>query len=165
MKVYDAPGGRGPYGIAASPDGNVYYASLAGGFVGRIDIESGHTRLAPPTPSKGARRVWPDSQGTIWVSEWNAGQVALYDPSGYSWREWKLPSPAPRTYSVYGDERDMVCLRNFGSNSVLRFDPKNETFKVFALTSNFSDVRQILGRVGEVWLPESAAYQLVRVRY
>ena len=74
MKVLDAPGGRGPYGIAASPYGNVYYASLAGSYVGRIDIESGQaTALDPPAPGQGARRVWPDSQGRIWVSKWNAG--------------------------------------------------------------------------------------------
>jgi len=127
MKVLDAPGGRGPYGIAASPYGNVYYASLAGSYVGRIDIESGQaTALDPPAPGQGARRVWPDSQGRIWVSKWNAGQVGLYDPSDDAWREWKLPGPAPRTYSVYVDERDMVWLSDFDSNLVLRFDPENE---------------------------------------
>ena len=166
MKVLDAPGGRGPYGIAASPDGNVYYASLGGSYVGRIGIESGQaTALDPPAPGQGARRVWPDSQGRIWVNKWNAGQVGLYDPSDDAWREWKLPGPAPRTYSVYVDERDMVWLSDFGSNLVLRFDPEKEKFEVFALTSNLSNVRQILGRVGEVWLPEFAAGQLVRIRY
>ena len=30
---------------------------------------------------QGARRVWSDSRGRIWVSEWNAGQVARYDPA------------------------------------------------------------------------------------
>src|SRR4029079_1476488 len=33
MKVYDAPRGRGPYGIHATPDGTVYFASLAGSYV------------------------------------------------------------------------------------------------------------------------------------
>ena len=59
----------------------------------------------------------------------------------------------------------MVWLSDFGSNLVLRFDPENEKFEVFALISNLSNVRQILGRAGEVWLPESAADQLVRIRY
>ena len=60
------------------------------------------------------------------MSKWNAGQVGLYDPSDDAWREWKLPGPAPLTYSVYVDERDMVWLSDFGSNLVLRFDPENE---------------------------------------
>jgi virginiamycin B lyase len=74
LEVFDAPRGRGPYGIATSPSGDVYYASLAGSYVGLIDIVTGPpTVLDPPTPNQGARRVWPDSQGRLWVSEWNAG--------------------------------------------------------------------------------------------
>ena len=88
MEVFDAPRDRGPYGIAACPSGDVYYASLAGSYAGRIDIESGEARvLDPPTPSQSARRVWPESQGRIWLSQWNAGQVAVYDPSNGEWRE------------------------------------------------------------------------------
>ena len=30
MTVYDAPEGQGPYGVTTTPDGVVYYASLAG---------------------------------------------------------------------------------------------------------------------------------------
>ena len=55
MAVFDAPRGTGPYGIAATPDGQVFFASLAGNYLGRIDIETGTTtkprrclRLASP---------------------------------------------------------------------------------------------------------------------
>src|SRR5512138_2388931 len=80
MKVFDAPKGSGPYGIHATPDGTVYFASLAGSYVGRIDAQSGAARvLEPPTKGQGARRVWSDSKGNVWVAEWNAGQIARYD--------------------------------------------------------------------------------------
>ena len=164
-EVFDAPRGRGPYGIATTPNGDVYYASLAGSYVGRIDLQTGEaTVLEPPTPDQGARRVWSDSQGRIWVSEWNAGQVAVYDPSNGSWREWKLPGPGARAYAVYVDENDLVWLSDFGANAVVSFNPTTEEFEVFDLPSNPSNVRQILGRPGEVWLPESAADQLVVIR-
>jgi len=109
--------------------------------------------------------VWPDSRGRIWVSEWNAGQVAVYDPTNGNWREWKLPGASPRAYAVYVDENDLVWLSDFGANAVVSFDPQTEEFEVFDLPSNPSNVRQILGRPGEVWMPESAADQLVVVRY
>ena len=87
MEVFDAPRGRGPYGITATPDGDVYYASLAGSHIAQIDIETGAaTPIEPPTAGQGARRVWSDSRGRIWVSEWNAGQVAVYDPATGAWR-------------------------------------------------------------------------------
>src|SRR5215211_53518 len=40
MQVFDAPRGRGPYGITATPDGTVYYAALASSYVGRIDPQT-----------------------------------------------------------------------------------------------------------------------------
>jgi virginiamycin B lyase len=165
MDVFDAPRGPGPYGITATPDGEIYYASLAGSHIARIDIETGvATVIEPPTPGQGARRVWSDSQGRIWVSEWNAGQIAVYDPAGESWREWRLPGDNPQPYAVYVDERDIVWLSDFGANAMVRFDPATEEFASFPLPSNPSNVRQILGRPGEVWLPESAADTLVVIR-
>ncbi len=165
MRVFDSPRGRGPYGIAATPDGQIYYASLAGNYVGRVDLESGEvTVLDPPTSGQGARRVWSDSQGRIWVSEWNAGQLARHDPADGSWREWPLPGSEPRAYAVYVDERDAVWLSDFGANTLVRFDPATEDFQSFPLPSNPGNVRQILGRPGEVWGAESAADKLIVVR-
>ena len=166
IDVFDAPRGRGPYGIATTPDGDVYYASLAGSYSGRINLETGEaTVLEPPTSNQGARRVWSDSLGRIWVSEWNTGQVAVYDPVSRVWREWKLPGTSPRAYAMYVDENDIVWLSDFGANAVVSFDPETEEFGVFNLPGNPGNVRQILGRPGEVWMPESAADQLVVVRY
>jgi virginiamycin B lyase len=165
MQVYEAPGGRGPYGITVTPSGDVYYASLAGSHIARLDLESAAaTLLEPPTPGQGARRVWSDSQGHIWVSEWNAGQVARYDPATDEWREWPLPGDSPRPYAVYVDERDMVWLSDFGANALVRFDPLQEAFEVFPLPSPDANIRQLLGRPGEVWGAESRTDKLVVIR-
>lgn len=165
MEVFDAPRGRGPYGIDATPDGNVFYTSLAGSYLGAIDRETGAvTVLEPPTAGQGARRAWSDSQGRIWISEWDAGQVGVYDPATGAWREWRLPGANPMTYAVYVDENDHVWLSDFGGNAMVRFDPETETFESFPLPSNPANVRQILGREGEVWGAESAADKLIVFR-
>lgn len=164
MEVFDAPGGRGPYGIAATPDGAVYYASLAGNHVARVDPRTAMASVVgPPPPGQGARRVWPDSGGRIWVSEWNAGQVAVYEPATGQWREWRLPGSSPQPYAVYVDAKDQVWLSDFGANALVRFDPSAETFESVPLPSRPGEVRQILGRPGEVWGAESAADKLVVV--
>ena len=165
LVVFQAPRGRGPYGIASTPDGQVYYASLAGSYVGRIDLETGQaTVLNPPTSGQGARRVWSDSQGRIWVSEWNTCQVAVSGSDTATWQEWRLPGERPRAYAVYVDEQDIVWLSDFGGNALVRFDPATEEFRVFPLPSSPGNVRQILGRPGEVWGAESAADTLVVIR-
>jgi virginiamycin B lyase len=165
VDVFDAPNGRGPYGITVTPDGAVYYASLAGSYMGRIDTETGEaTVLRPPTADQGTRRVWADSRGRVWSSQYNSGQVAVYDPATEQWREWRLPGENPQAYAVYVDDQDKVWLSDFGANSLVRFDPETEQFTSYPLPSSPGDVRQILGRRGEVWGAESAADKLVVIR-
>jgi virginiamycin B lyase len=165
LRVWEAPRGRGPYGIAATPGGDVYYASLAGSHIARIDVETGEaTVIEPPTPNQGARRVWSDSKGRIWVSEWNSGQVSRYDPASRSWKAWRLPGERPMPYAVYVDERDVVWLSDFGANAMVRFDPTSERFESFVSPRRPANVRQILGRPGEVWAPESGTDHLVVFR-
>jgi virginiamycin B lyase len=165
MQVWDAPRGRGPYGIATAPDGTVYYASLAGNHIARIDpATSAITIIEPPTANQGARRVWPDSRGRVWVSEWNSGQLSMFEPGANRWRMWKLPGEKPQAYAVYVDNRDMVWVADWGANAIVRFDPSRETFEAFRLPSPESNVRQLLGRPGEVWGAASRVDKLVVIR-
>jgi virginiamycin B lyase len=165
IEVFQAPRGPGPYGISTTPNGTVYYSSLAGSYVARIDLESGNSSvLEPPTADQGARRVWPDSQGRIWISEWNAGQLAVYDPSTEEWKERRLPGNNPMPYAVYVDEKDIVWLSDFGANALVRFDPRQETFEVFPFPTSEANVRQILGRPGEIWGAESGTDRLAVIR-
>jgi virginiamycin B lyase len=165
LRVWDAPRGAGPYGIAATPDGTVYFASLAGSYVGRIDAASGAAEvIEPPTPRQGARRVWADSRDGLWVSEWNAGRIARFDPAGGAWREWRVQGDNPLPYAIYVDERDAVWLSDFGTDAVLRFDPASERFESFRSPRRGASVRQLNGRPGEVWAPESATDYLVAFR-
>jgi len=166
LRVFESPGGRGPYGIHATPDGTVYYASLAGSHIARIDAASGKaTVIEPPTRRQGARRVWSDSKGRVWVAEWNSGQLSRYDPKTGAWAQWKAPGESPRVYAVYVDERDMVWVAEWSAQAMLRFDPATQKFESFRSSTATANVRQIHGRKGEVWTPESAADKLVVYRY
>jgi virginiamycin B lyase len=166
--------GRGAYGIAATPDGEVYFVSLAGSYLAHIDLDTDQaTVIEPPTAGQGARRVWSDSDGRLWVSEWNTGQLSRYDPDTGAWREWPLPGPGPRAYAVYVDERDAVWVSDFGGDAIWRFDPETERFREFgdACEPNQTrcpspgEVRQLLGREGGLWAPESATDRLMVIRY
>jgi virginiamycin B lyase len=107
VSVLPAPDGRGPYGITATPTGEVYFASLAGSYVGRIDAATGAaTVLEPPVPAQGSRRIWSDSTGSVWVSGWNSGDVYRFDPATAAWDTWRLPGDGPQPYAVFVDDRD-----------------------------------------------------------
>jgi len=48
VRVFRAPRGAGPYGITTTPSGAVYYASLAGSYLGRIDTARSTVRVLQP---------------------------------------------------------------------------------------------------------------------
>jgi virginiamycin B lyase len=165
VRVFRAPRGFGPYGIATTPGGAVWYASLAGSYLARIDLRTGRaTVFQPPTRAQGARRVWSDSRGRLWISEWEAGKLGRYDPATRRWREWRLPGRSPQPYAIYVDDLDIVWLTDFATNAFVRFDPRTNRFTSVRLPSAGAAVRQLLGRPGELWGAESGTDKLVVVR-
>jgi virginiamycin B lyase len=158
--------------MATAPDGTVYFASLAGGYLGRIDNDEGAiTVLDPPTPNAGVRRVWVDSRNIVWVSEYNAGQLGRYDPTTGSWTEWRLPGDQPRPYAIYVDSRDEIWLSDHllgngtgGSDTLVHFDPRTETFTTVTSAAPLR-VAQLGGIPGEVWGADRGRGQVVVVRY
>src|SRR5262249_30369533 len=56
----------------------------------------------------------------------------------------------PQPYAVYVDETDAVWVSDWGSNAILRFDPKTENLVSFPLPDHYAGVRQLAGRKGEV---------------
>ena len=120
------------YGITSTPNGDIWFVSLAGSYLANVDLKTGAaTVYEPPTKDQGARRVWSDSKGRLWISEWNSGNVSVYDPSDKSWKQWKLPGEKPRTYAVWVDPDDKVWLSEWSANAIVRFDPATEKFESF----------------------------------
>jgi virginiamycin B lyase len=164
-QTFPAPKGRGPYGIATAPDGVVWFSSLAGSYIARIDSATAKLEVFDvPTSGGGARRVWSDSGGLLWVSEFNSGKLGRFDPKSRQWKEWQLPGSRPQPYAVFVDDRDVVWISDFGANALVSFQPASEAFKAFPHTQPGANVRQILGRKGEVWGAESGTARLVVLR-
>lgn len=166
MRVFEAPRGAGPDGIATMPAGDVFYASFAGNYLGRIDPATGSVRaLELPTPNRGARRVATDSKGGVWVSEWNGGAIARYDSKGDGWQSWKIPGDRGTPYAIYVDESDAVWISDWNANAIWRFDPAQSVFAKFALPRAGAEVRQMAGRKGEVWAAETGTGYLSVIRF
>ena len=62
------------------------------------------------------------------------------------------------------DDQDVVWLTDFGANAIVAFDPKTESFKSYPSDREGANVRQILGRAGELWGAESGTDRLVVIR-
>ena len=83
----------GPYGITGTPDGGIYYASLAGNHIAHIDIHDGRGnahRTAHRRAGRAARLV-RFRRGASGSANGTWGNVSVYDPSDESWQTWRLP--------------------------------------------------------------------------
>jgi virginiamycin B lyase len=150
--------------MTTTPAGDIWYASLAGDYIGKVATDGSVTVIDPPRQRSGPRRVWSDSKGMIWSSFWQTGEAARYDPAAKSWKTWALPRSGSGTYSVYVDGKDKVWLTDFVANSIVRFDPATEKFESFTSNMRGASVRQMLGRPGEAWGGESGTDRLVVVK-
>jgi virginiamycin B lyase len=165
VQAWKAPKGVGPYGITTTPEGEVWYASLAGDHIAKIDTVSGEAMMiAPPKPGVGPRRIWSDSKGMLWVSFWNTGELARFEPALRRWSVWRLPGSTEGCYAVFVDDKDKVWVSDWDANAIRRFDPATEHFDTFVSNKRRADVRQILGRPGELWAAESGTDRLVVIR-
>ena len=115
----------------------------------------------PPPPKRGVvegdvggwkfRRFQPMSEPEVWV-EGNKAQV--YTAS-------YVTDAAEKAGHV--DDKDVVWRSDFGRSGLWRFAPATGRFARIPLRAG-ADVRQLLGRPGEVWGAESGADRLVVVR-
>ena len=109
--------------------------------------------------------MWSDSSGRLWVSEWNAGTLSVYDPQQKSWRTWALPGESEHAYAVYVDDENKVWVSDFSANAILRFDPKTEKFDELPQHSRRRQRASNGGPQGEAWGAESGTDRLVVLRY
>ena len=166
VDAWKAPKGYGPYGITSTPAGEIWFVSLAGDYLAKVDNASGAVTLVePPKPNVGPRRVWSDSRGVLWVSFWHSGELGRYDPAAKAWKTFLLPNSKSGCYSVYVDDQDKVWVTDFIANAILRFDPTTEKFESFPSNKRGAAVRLMLGRPGEAWGAESGTDRLVLIRY
>jgi virginiamycin B lyase len=168
VSVWKSPKGRGSYGITTTPAGEVWFSSLAGSYLGHIDRATGNvTVVEPPEPGVGLRRVWSDSKGDLWASEWNGGHLARYSPATRQWKRWAAPGTEgnrkAQVYAVYVDDKDTVWISNWTNNAVYSFDPVTEKFTAVPGSKARSQVRQILGSPGTLLLPESGINSIMVV--
>ena len=113
----------------------------------------------------GTRHQGQKALGILWIAGWDSGNLLRFDPAAGSWQMIRLPGTRPRPYAVYVDEQDKVWVSDFGANAILRYDPVNGQFTSLSIPTPGAEVRQLLGRTGEVWGAESAADKLLVIRF
>ena len=151
-------------GVAAPSRGAAFDIDLnfAPGSIIRFD----HLTIEDGLSQNAGLAIFQDSRGYLWIGS----QDGLNRYDGYTFKIYKHDPDDPDSLShnsilTMAEDSDGSLWIGTWGGGLNRFDPATEKFDSFGSSSGTANVRQIHGRKGEVWTPESAAGKLVVYRY
>ncbi len=117
----------GIYGDVNDTKGNRYLMMHRDSDIGWINPETGElTRYPTPTPNAFPRRGDYDSKDRVWFSEYNAGQIGMFDPTTRKITEYKIPDvPMALPYGCGVDRNtDRVWVELYRNDRLVMLEPK-----------------------------------------
>jgi virginiamycin B lyase len=136
-------GGR-PYGMALNSKGTVFFVEFGTNQVGSIDPKTLEFReYKLPDAAARPRRIAITSDDIVWYSDFARGYLGRLDATTGKVTEWPSPSgPKSEPYGISAIN-DVIWYSESGStpNTVVRFEPKTETFQSWAIPGGGNIVR------------------------
>jgi streptogramin lyase len=156
------------YGINSDSAGNEYGADILGGNILKIDAVSGKATMYPtPTPKSGPRRMHVDAQDRLWIGEFYANKLAMFDTRTNEFQEWAHPIPWYGPYDVAPDKEGFLWTGAMSSDFITRFNPKTGEFRNYLLPRVGSNVRRVdvdnTGAHPVFWVGENHQAKIAKV--
>jgi virginiamycin B lyase len=127
-----------PYGIKIDAEGNPWFACNGQPCLFKINpatMELTETKL--PLPGTTVRRLYIADDGMIWYVNSGEGRLGRLNPKTGEIKEWPSPSgPKSHPYAIVVVD-GIVWYNESGQrpDTLVRFDPKSETFQSWAIPS------------------------------
>lgn len=138
-----------PYGIVILPDNRPFFCEFGSNKLAAVDAKS-MTIHEYTLPDSGARprRLALAPDGTIFYTDYARGYLGHFDPSsGRLLKEWPSPGGSgsePYGIAITGDGMVWYSESGVKPNTLVRFDPKSETFSAEQIPSGGGTVRNMV---------------------
>jgi len=145
----------GPYGLALSKDGAVWFCQLSGDRMARLDTRTGKITEIDAGVSSGPRRVAANADGSIlWWAFYGSNELVKFDPIAQKiLKKYPLPSGSGGgAYAVTVDGAGFPWVNEISGNTVVRLDPSTEKMQVIKLPTPNTGIRKmIIAADGRLW--------------
>ena len=136
-----------PYGIVVNSAGVPWYVDFRGNRLGRVDPQTmAIQEYDLPNPDARPRRIAVTPDDVLWYTDYARGYVGRFDPTTGEADEW--PSPGGSESRPYGIAAvgDVVWYSESSvrPNTLVRFDPRAETFQTWVIPSGGGVVRNMM---------------------
>jgi len=138
-----------PYGIVALPDGTLIFCEFGANKLGSIDPGTMKIReYNLPAADARPRRIALAPDGTIFFTDYARGYLGHFDPSGGKLlKEWPSPGGSgsePYGIAITSDGEVWYSESRMKPNTLVRFDPKSESFSMKPIPSGGGVVRNMV---------------------
>ena len=157
-----------PHGIDLDAKGVPYFALSASNKIGRIDPRTMEiTEIVLPDGAR-PRRIDVAPDGAVWYTDNARGLLARLDPSTGRVKEFPAPGGAKGApWSIASTSDGIIWYTESAPdpNTLVRFDPKTEATRWWALPTKGGVVRHMVAASdNSLWLASSGNARMIHVR-
>ena len=154
--------GAGPNGIAAGPDGNLWFADIAGNNIDQMTLVGALTEFPIPTAGAGPSGIAAGSDGNLWFTECDGNNIGRITPSG-TITEFPLPTADSAPFSIVAGPDGDLWFTELSVNKIGRITPEG-TITEFTLPAPIKGSTSIaVGPDGNLWFVVGGGGQLGRI--
>jgi streptogramin lyase len=168
ITTFTDPGGNvsGPRGIAAGPDGNLWFTSGSNNRIGRIDPDDGSitTFTDPGGGVSFPYRIVAGPDGNLWFTSQGNNRIGRIDPDDGSITTFTDPGGnVSSPYGIAAGPDGNLWFTSSGNNRIGRIDPDDGSITTFTDPGIASPTGIAAGPDGNLWFTSSNSARIGRI--
>lgn len=164
ITAFSIPSGNSPFGVAAGPDGNVWFTEKAGE-IGMINPTTHAVSEFPiPTSSGSPTGITAGPDGNLWFTESSASQIGVINPLTDTVTEFATPTSNSDPTSIVAGPDGNLWFTEAGANKIGMINPTTHVITEFTVPTSGSSPNDItVGPDGQLWFTENAANKIAAI--
>ena len=152
----------GPSGIAAGPDGNLWFTESNGNRIGRITTAGVVTEFPIPTASSDPRAIASGPDGNLWFVEFAGEQIGRITPAGV-FTEFPIPTATGAPDGIAAGPDGNLWFTEYYGDRIGRITTVGVVTEFPVPTANCGPFGIAAGSDGNLWFTEDGAGQIGRI--
>lgn len=152
-----ATAAAGPEGIAAGPDGNLWFPEAGADKIGEVDPTTGATAdFAVPTAGSFPLGIALGPDGNLWFTEFLGDKIGEINPVTHAISDFLIPTAASGPVAIVeGPNGNMWFTESGGTGAIGEINPTTHAFAEFpAATASVQPFGIAVGPDGNIWYTE-----------
>ena len=138
-----------PYGIVILPNGTPFFCEFGSNKLASVDPKTMNIHeYSLPSPNARPRRIALAADGTVYYTDYARGYLGHFDPmKGVLVQEWASPGGSgsnPYGIAITKDGEVWYSESGVKPNTLVKFDPKSQSFSFEAIPSGGGTVRNMV---------------------